>query len=107
MRSAANADLARGFDSILVFCFHPPGSSGERMMTRMAAQSEALIKTGARVCVISPDEASLAAIGPRTMEVVRRPEVARAGMAQGAASVDVVAKFWGAQGRQDSVHPVR
>jgi NTE family protein len=95
LRSTANADLASGFDSILVLCFHPSGQSGERIMTRVAAQSEALMKADARVCVISPDEASLAAIGPRTMDVVRRPEVTRAALGQGAAAVEVVAKFWG------------
>jgi len=94
MRSAANADLASGFHSILVLCFHPPGQAGERMMRRVAAQSEALMKAGARVCVISPDEASLAAIGPRTMDAIRRPEIVRHALAQGAAAVDVVAKFW-------------
>lgn len=71
-----------------------PGQPGERMLTRVTAQSEALIKASARVSVISPDEASLAAIGPRTMDVVRRPQVARAAWAQGAAAVDAVARFW-------------
>jgi NTE family protein len=94
MRSTANADLASGFDSVLVLCFHPPGQPGERMLTRVTAQSEALVKAGVRVSVISPDQASLAAIGPRTMDVVRRPEVARAALAQGAAAVDAVARFW-------------
>jgi NTE family protein len=95
MRSTANADLVSGFDSILVLCFHPPGQPGERMLIRVATQTEPLVKGGARVCVISPDEASLAAIGPRTMDVVRRPEVARAALAQGAAAADTVASFWG------------
>jgi hypothetical protein len=94
MRSTANADLASGFDSILVLCFHPPRQPGERVLTRVAAQSEALVKSGACVSVISPDEASLAAIGPRTMDVVRRPGVARAALAQGAAAVDAVSRFW-------------
>jgi NTE family protein len=94
MRSAANADLACGFDAVLVLCFHPSGPPGDRMLTRVAAQSEALVRGGARVRVVSPDEASLAAIGPHTMDLVRRPEVARAGMAQGAASVDLVAEVW-------------
>jgi NTE family protein len=95
MGSTANADLAAGFDSILVLCFHPPGEPGERIRARVAAQSEALVKSGARVRVISPDEASLAAIGPRAMDVVRRPGVARAALAQGAAVVDAVARFLG------------
>jgi NTE family protein len=86
MRSTVNADLACGFDSVLVLCFHPAGPVGERIAARVAAQSEMLVKSGARVGVISPDAASLAAIGPRTMDVARRPEVARAGLAQGVAA---------------------
>ncbi len=97
MRSAVNADLAGGFDAILVLCFHPAGPVGERILGRVAAQSEMLVKSGARVGVISPDAASLAAIGPRTMDVVRRPAVARAGLVQGAAAAaadfDTVAGF--------------
>jgi NTE family protein len=94
MRSTANADLACGFDSVLVLCFRPIGQPGDRVLTRVTAQSEALIKAGARVSVISPDEVSLAAIGPRPMDVVRRPEVARTALAQGAAEVDTIARFW-------------
>jgi NTE family protein len=95
MRSTVNVDLACGFDSILVLCFHPAGPVGERIAARVAAQSEMLVKSGARVGVISPDAASLAAIGSRTMDVMRRPEVARAGLAQGvaAAALDTVAGF--------------
>jgi hypothetical protein len=63
------------------------------MLTRVATQSQALALAGARVRIIAPDEASIAAIGPRTMDVTRRPAVTRAALAQGAASVDSVAGF--------------
>ncbi len=75
-------DLASGFNSILVLCFHPPGPTGDWIMDRAAAQSKSLVASGARVHVISPDEASLAAIGLRTMDYVRRAGVARAALAQ-------------------------
>ncbi len=91
MRSTVNADLATGFDSVLVLCFHPPGPAGDRILARLAAQSESLERSGARVCAMSPDEVSLTAVGPLTLDVVRRPAVTRAGVAQGAASVDAVA----------------
>lgn len=93
MRSSVNVDLASGFNSILVLCFHPPGPTGDRIMARAAAQSKSLVASGARVHVISPDEASLAAIGLRTMDYVRRPGVARAALAQGECEVDAVAPF--------------
>jgi NTE family protein len=93
MRSTANADLAAGFGSVLVLCFHLPGRPGERALARIAAQSEALAKTGTRVCVISPDAAGLAAIGPRHLDLIRRPEVARAACAQGSTAADVIGDF--------------
>jgi NTE family protein len=99
MRSAANADLARGFDSILVLCFHPPGPPGARVLARVSAQSEVLIGGGASVSVIAPDAASLAAIGPRTMDLVRRPAVARAGLELGEHSADLIERFWGKTGQ--------
>jgi NTE family protein len=98
MRSTANADLAAGFDAILVLCFHSPGQPGERILTRVRAQAETLRHGGARVCVLSPDPASLAAIGSRAMDVARRPDVVRAASAQGAADVDRVREFFDSQG---------
>ncbi len=91
LQSTANADLAAGAQSILIVCFHPPGPPGERIRARTGAQVEALKKAGARVCVIYPDEACQAAIGARPMDVTRRPEVARAGLAQGAAATEAIA----------------
>jgi NTE family protein len=94
-RSTANADLAGGFDAVLILCFHPRGPPAERILTRVAMQADTLVKGGARVRVIAPDHWSLAAIGPHTMDVARRPAVTRAGLAQGAAAVDAVAEIWG------------
>ena len=84
VRSIANADLLEGFESVALVCFHPPGLPGERIRARVAAQVEQLRNAGAAVTVVFPDEAVLAAIGPRTMDVTRRPSVVRAALAQGA-----------------------
>ena len=93
-RSSANADLASGFDDILVLGFRLGGPAGDRMGARVALQSEQLERGGAQVSVLTPDEAALAEIGSRTMDVVRRPAVVQAAIAQGTAMADAVARRW-------------
>ena len=93
-RSSANADLASGFDDILVLGFRLAGPAGDRMSARVALQSEQLETGGARVSVLAPDEPALAEIGSRTMDVVRRPAVVQAAIAQGTAMADAVARRW-------------
>lgn len=93
-RSSANADLASGFDDILVLGFRLAGPAGDRMSARVALQSEQLETGGARVSVLAPDEPALAEIGSRTMDVVRRPAVVQAAIAQGTAMADSVARRW-------------
>jgi len=92
MRSASNADLIAGCDAVLLLCFTPSGPAADRMIVRARAQAELLISRGTEVKIISPDERCLAAIGARTMDVTRRPDVAQAGTVQGAAlAADLVA----------------
>jgi len=79
MRSTANADLIVGCQTVLLFCFTPSGPAAERIISRSGAQADLLTAAGIRVKIISPDEACLAAIGTRTMDVTRRPSVAQAG----------------------------
>jgi len=93
--SIANVDLARGYDCVLVICFRPAGPSGERMTARLEQQVSSLRADGAAVEVIFPDEAALEAIGANSMDVRRRPAVARAGMAQGKAEAALLATFLG------------
>ncbi len=85
MRSALNADLLTGCEAIILLCFTPSGPRRDRVLARAHAQMALLgSRGGATVKIISPDEAGLAAIGPRTMDVTRRRSVARAGTRQGA-----------------------
>jgi len=81
--SVANADLVEGYDTVMVLCFRPAGPAGERMAARLDEQVAQLRAAGARVDVIFPDPATQAAIGANTMDVRRRPEVVRLGIAQG------------------------
>ena len=95
VRSAENADLARGYANIVVISPFggrtgtlPAGQfEGIRRSpewgTDLASQVEALRKQGSRVVVITPDADSRAAMGTNQMDPATRIPAARAGFAQG------------------------
>lgn len=88
MRSAANVDLAAGFERVVVVA---PILRGVGPMTGVQAQVAGL--TG-RVVVVSPDAASRAAIGRNVLDPAAREPSARAGWAQAAAEADRVRDVW-------------
>jgi NTE family protein len=93
VRSAENADLARGYANVVVISPFggrtgplPPGQfEGLRRFpdTDLESQVEALRKQGSRVEVITPDAGSRAAMGANQMDLATRIPAARAGFAQG------------------------
>ncbi|MFC3078510.1 patatin-like phospholipase family protein [Phenylobacterium terrae] len=97
MRSGTNADLAKGYDKVLIVALRIGGTgpAAERAAQRLASEVEALKSAGAAVEVITPDEASQAAFGPNLMDFRRRPDAARAGLAQGECEAERVGGFWG------------
>ncbi|MBB3676265.1 patatin-like phospholipase family protein [Modestobacter versicolor] len=88
MRSPANADLAAEYDRIVVVAPLPRGAGP---MTSVDAQVTGLVS---RVAVVSPDQASLAAIGKNVLDPAAREPAARAGRAQAAAVADRVREVW-------------
>jgi NTE family protein len=88
MRSAANADLAAAYDRIVVIA---PLPRGVGPMTSVDAQVTGLVS---RVAVVSPDDASLAAIGKNVLDPAAREPAARAGRAQAAGLAARVAEVW-------------
>ena len=97
MRSATNADMAAGYDVVLVVAIRVGSASGplaERMTARFNDEIESLQGGGATVVTITPDEASVAAFGPNLMDFRRRPDAARAGLAQGKAYAEQLAPYW-------------
>ena len=88
MRSAANADLAEGYDRLVVLAPIPRGIGP---MASVDAQVSGLV---ARVAVVSPDQASRAAIGRNVLDPAAREPSARAGRAQAAAVAERVADVW-------------
>jgi len=81
--STANADLATGYDEVLVISFRAAGPTGDRMEARLQPQLARLRDSGARVRAILPDAACLALLA--TMDVRRRPDIARGAIMQGRA----------------------
>jgi NTE family protein len=88
MRSAANADLAQGYERLVVLA---PIPRGVGPMASVDAQVTAMV---ARVAVVSPDAASKTAIGKNVLDPAARAPSARAGRAQAAAVAAQVAEVW-------------
>jgi NTE family protein len=88
MRSAANADLAEGYDRIVVLAPIPRGAGP---MSSVDAQVTGLVS---RVAVVSPDRASRTAIGRNVLDPAAREPTARAGRAQAASVAARVADVW-------------
>ena len=96
MRSATNADMARGHDLVVVIALRVLGDTGERRREPLDGEIEALRGAGARVELIMPDAASQGAFGPNLMDARRRPGAAEAGLAQGRAAAGELGRVWAA-----------
>jgi NTE family protein len=97
MRSATNADMASGYDVVVVVAVRlgtAGGAAGERIAARFDEEIETLKGGGATVLSITPDDESLEAFGVNLMEFSRRPAAARAGLAQGLAYAADVKPYW-------------
>jgi NTE family protein len=88
MRSAANADLAQGYDRLVVLAPIPRGIGP---IASVDAQVTGLV---ARVAVVSPDRHSKAAIGKNVLDPAARAASAEAGRAQAATVAEQVAEVW-------------
>lgn len=97
MRSATNADLARGHDSVVIISL--AGGAGTNMRAEMARQRlereiAGLKRGGGAMELIVPDEASRQAIGLNPMDPRRSPDAAEAGARQGKAEASRLRDFW-------------
>jgi NTE family protein len=85
--SLCNADLAEGFDKVLILAPMVDPELGDQL-DGLAAMS--------RAQVVAPDQASLAAFGVDPLDPSVRAPAARAGYAQGRQAVASTAAFWNA-----------
>ena len=91
MRSGTNADLAKGYDSVVVVVVTAGSASNPRAEVarrRLEKELEVVRDSGGKVSVISPDEASVNAFGLNLLDFTRRAGAAAAGIAQGRSIVD-------------------
>jgi NTE family protein len=91
VRSPVNADLAAGYNRVVVVAPIPelrglPGASLDEQIAPVRAAGE--------VVVVAPDATSRAAIGRDQSDFSRRPDAARAGMVQADATLATVTELW-------------
>jgi NTE family protein len=90
IRSAANADLADGYDRVVVLA---PITRGFRRRNAPAAQL-ARLPAGTRTVLVYPDPAARTAIGPNVLDPRRRAAAAQAGRRQASEVLDEVKAVW-------------
>ena len=90
VRSGTNADLAAGYDRVVVLA---PLTRGFGPMIGAHAQVDAL-RPRSTVVLVSPDRAALRAIGRNVLDPTKRAAAARAGRAQAATALDQVRTVW-------------
>ena len=94
-RSAENADLAAGYERVLVLS--PFGGRSRAPLEwgiHLAAHVDGLRAGGGRVETIFPDSNSRDAFGFNVMDPSTRPPAARAGYDQGKALAEPLSEFW-------------
>jgi len=95
-RRNENADLAAGYDRVLVLSpFGGRSRHPEAWGMQLSAQVGELRAGGSEVETILPGQASLDAFGDSMMDLSRRPASARAGYDQGRAAAAGLSGFWG------------
>jgi NTE family protein len=92
MRSPANADLAAGYDRVVVVA---PITRGLKPIPSVIDQVTELARSCQAVGLLVPDAASVAAFGRNLLDPRTRAPSARAGYAQAAAARADVAAVWG------------
>ena len=91
MRTPANADLAAGYERVVIVA---PVAVGIGHMVSPGRQAGALSAAGARVALVRPDREALRAIGRNMLDVSRRAAAARAGRTQAATAAPAVRAVW-------------
>jgi NTE family protein len=93
MRSATNADLAAGHELVVVIALVPHAMP--QVARVLAEEVESLQAGGSTVVTITPDDDAVAAFGHDLMDLARRADAARAGLAQAASQAAVLKELWG------------
>ena len=91
LRSTTNADLAEGYERVLVIAPFPPVESplGPSLANELAP-----VEKSGRVLVVAPDDAAVAVFGLNPLDPSTRKPSAIAGRAAGEAVLDRVKELW-------------
>jgi NTE family protein len=88
VRSGTNADLAAGYDKVVVLAPLPRGFGP------MAGAAEQVRELGGQAALVTPDTAALKAFGRNVLDPAARAAAARAGLAQAPSVVETVRATW-------------
>jgi NTE family protein len=91
LRSTTNADLAEGYERVLVVAPFPPVAT--MLGGALTEELEPVERTG-RVVVVAPDDAAVAAFGLNPLDPSTRRPSALAGRDAGKAVVEQVRELW-------------
>lgn len=96
VRSGTNADLAAGYDSVLIVAPIGAGQASiDPLLGRTSRrEAEELRAQGSQVDPVFPDARSMEAMGPNRMDATRRGITAKAGVAQGRALASQLESAW-------------
>ncbi len=99
MRSGTNADLAKGYERVIVVIVRGRPVAGAEAMAELAekrleGEFAAIRESGGQVETIVPDEATVAAMGANLMNFAVRGPVVEAGVAQGKREAARLSAFW-------------
>ena len=93
---AENADLAHGYDRVLVLApFGGASRTPQAWGMNLAAQVDGLRATGSLVDTVIPESAAEPLFGAQAMDVTLRPAAAQAGHDQGRELAGRLSEFWG------------
>ena len=97
-RSHTNADLAKGYDLVVVVALQldswTSGGALTGLFGRLDEEVQSLKDGGATVITIVPDDAGRATLAGNLMDFRKRPDAARAGLEQGAALAATLQESW-------------
>lgn len=95
MRSGTNADLAVGFDKVLILVPLPqPDNFPPVLGSNLQIEKRLLEERGSHLMVISADESSISAMGTNVLDPANRKNSANAGLVQGGKLAESVKQFW-------------
>ncbi len=95
MRSSTNADLAVGYDRVLILVpLAQPDNIPPILGSNLGVEKALLEQQGSLVMVVEADEAAVRAMGVNVLDPANRANSARAGLIQGERLAQSISSFW-------------